>query len=266
MAARTPDPSSAPAGTRSRAAGGTPARPTRPRPENRCVPGSRSRRPARFHRLDRHPGRRRRRAQPRPVPGGRRWPPAAADREPLAAQAARLGRRRWSPCAPSRTPRTRSVPRRSAAAGRRRRPGRWPARTRRPRWPARRATSCSTASPASIGPGADPRRAGRRQHARAGQQGVADRRRPARHAAAAQPGQIVPVDSEHSALAQCLRGGRPGEVDRLVLTASGGPFRGRPRADAAPTSRPSRRWPTRPGPWARWSRSTPPPWSTRGSR
>ena len=39
--------------------------------------------------------------------------------------------------------------------------------------------------------------------------------------------QIVPVDSEHSALAQCLRGGRATEVRRLVLTASGGPFRGR---------------------------------------
>lgn len=43
---------------------------------------------------------------------------------------------------------------------------------------------------------------------------------------AAAPGQIVPVDSEHSALAQCLRGGTADEVDRLVLTASGGPFRG----------------------------------------
>lgn len=39
--------------------------------------------------------------------------------------------------------------------------------------------------------------------------------------------QIVPVDSEHSALAQCLRGGTRNEVARLVLTASGGPFRGR---------------------------------------
>jgi len=47
--------------------------------------------------------------------------------------------------------------------------------------------------------------------------------------AAAAPGQIVPVDSEHSALAQCLRGGRADEVRRLVLTASGGPFRGRTR-------------------------------------
>ena len=44
--------------------------------------------------------------------------------------------------------------------------------------------------------------------------------------AAAQPGQIVPVDSEHSALAQCLRAGRADEVAKLVLTASGGPFRG----------------------------------------
>jgi len=47
----------------------------------------------------------------------------------------------------------------------------------------------------------------------------------------AKPGQIVPVDSEHSALAQCLRGGSPEEVRRLVLTASGGPFRGRSRDD-----------------------------------
>jgi 1-deoxy-D-xylulose-5-phosphate reductoisomerase len=46
---------------------------------------------------------------------------------------------------------------------------------------------------------------------------------------AAAPGQIVPVDSEHSALAQALRSGTAGEVRRLVLTASGGPFRGRSR-------------------------------------
>ncbi|WAJ46897.1 1-deoxy-D-xylulose-5-phosphate reductoisomerase [Mycobacterium sp. Aquia_216] len=48
---------------------------------------------------------------------------------------------------------------------------------------------------------------------------------------AARPGQIVPVDSEHSALAQCLRGGAPDEVAKLVLTASGGPFRGWAAAD-----------------------------------
>ncbi|MEV0728984.1 1-deoxy-D-xylulose-5-phosphate reductoisomerase [Polymorphospora sp. NPDC050346] len=50
-------------------------------------------------------------------------------------------------------------------------------------------------------------------------------------AALARPGQIVPVDSEHSALAQCLRGGSREEVRRLVLTASGGPFRGRHREE-----------------------------------
>jgi 1-deoxy-D-xylulose-5-phosphate reductoisomerase len=48
--------------------------------------------------------------------------------------------------------------------------------------------------------------------------------------AIAAPGQIVPVDSEHSAIAQALRSGDRTEVRRLVLTASGGPFRGRSRA------------------------------------
>ena len=43
---------------------------------------------------------------------------------------------------------------------------------------------------------------------------------------AAKPGQIVPVDSEHSALAQCLLAGESAEVRKLILTASGGPFRG----------------------------------------
>ncbi len=47
------------------------------------------------------------------------------------------------------------------------------------------------------------------------------------------PDQIVPVDSEHSAIAQALRSGTAREVRRLVLTASGGPFRGRTRADLA---------------------------------
>lgn len=49
--------------------------------------------------------------------------------------------------------------------------------------------------------------------------------------ALAAPGQLVPVDSEHSALAQCLRSGSATEVRRLVVTASGGPFRGRGRAE-----------------------------------
>jgi 1-deoxy-D-xylulose-5-phosphate reductoisomerase len=49
----------------------------------------------------------------------------------------------------------------------------------------------------------------------------------------AAPGQIVPVDSEHSAIAQALRSGTDDEVRRLVLTASGGPFRGRRREELA---------------------------------
>ena len=49
----------------------------------------------------------------------------------------------------------------------------------------------------------------------------------------ARPGQIVPVDSEHSAIAQSLRAGSATEVRRLVLTASGGPFRGRTAAELA---------------------------------
>jgi 1-deoxy-D-xylulose-5-phosphate reductoisomerase len=46
-------------------------------------------------------------------------------------------------------------------------------------------------------------------------------------------GEIVPVDSEHSAVYQALRAGAPGEVRKIVLTASGGPFRGRTRAQLA---------------------------------
>ncbi|MEY4988615.1 MAG: hypothetical protein RI933_248 [Actinomycetota bacterium] len=49
----------------------------------------------------------------------------------------------------------------------------------------------------------------------------------------AKPGQIVPVDSEHSALAQCLLGGSKDEVAKLILTASGGPFRGFSREQLA---------------------------------
>lgn len=45
-------------------------------------------------------------------------------------------------------------------------------------------------------------------------------------AAMTRPEQIVPVDSEHTALAQCLRSGCRPEVRRLIVTASGGPFRG----------------------------------------
>jgi 1-deoxy-D-xylulose-5-phosphate reductoisomerase len=46
-------------------------------------------------------------------------------------------------------------------------------------------------------------------------------------------GRLIPVDSEHSAAFQCLEGREPDTVDSLVLTASGGPFRGRSRAELA---------------------------------
>jgi 1-deoxy-D-xylulose-5-phosphate reductoisomerase len=50
-------------------------------------------------------------------------------------------------------------------------------------------------------------------------------------------GDIVPVDSEHSAIWQCLRSGRHNEVRRIILTASGGPFRGRSAAELASVTR-----------------------------
>ena len=67
--------------------------------------------------------------------------------------------------------------------------------------------------------------------------------------------QLIPVDSEHSALAQLIGGERPGSVDRLVLTASGGPFRGRTIWTRCPATR---HWRIRRGTWAARSRSTPP--------
>ncbi|HVE93404.1 MAG TPA: 1-deoxy-D-xylulose-5-phosphate reductoisomerase [Acidimicrobiales bacterium] len=50
-------------------------------------------------------------------------------------------------------------------------------------------------------------------------------------ARATEGAEIIPVDSEHCAVHQCLRSGSRGEVERLVLTASGGPFRGRNASD-----------------------------------
>jgi len=49
-------------------------------------------------------------------------------------------------------------------------------------------------------------------------------------------GRLVPVDSEHSALFQCLAGNRLSDVRRVVVTASGGPFRGRARSSLADVS------------------------------
>ena len=51
-----------------------------------------------------------------------------------------------------------------------------------------------------------------------------------------EPDRLVPVDSEHSALAQCLRGERLGDLKRVIITASGGPFRGWTREELAKAS------------------------------
>lgn len=55
--------------------------------------------------------------------------------------------------------------------------------------------------------------------------------------ALAAPGQIIPVDSEHAALFQALAAGKRGDVRKLVVTASGGPFRGRTRSELADVTR-----------------------------
>ncbi|MGW6568798.1 1-deoxy-D-xylulose-5-phosphate reductoisomerase [Streptomyces sp. NPDC054975] len=55
--------------------------------------------------------------------------------------------------------------------------------------------------------------------------------------ALAKPGQIIPVDSEHAALFQALAAGTRADVRKLVVTASGGPFRGRTRAELAHVTR-----------------------------
>ena len=51
--------------------------------------------------------------------------------------------------------------------------------------------------------------------------------------AAEKGAEIIPVDSEHSAIFQCLMAGRKGELKRILLTASGGPFRGKKRKELA---------------------------------
>ncbi|MFA6259905.1 MAG: 1-deoxy-D-xylulose-5-phosphate reductoisomerase [Bacteroidia bacterium] len=49
--------------------------------------------------------------------------------------------------------------------------------------------------------------------------------------------EIIPVDSEHSAIFQCLVGEEPDSIEKIILTASGGPFRGKKRADLAQVTR-----------------------------
>jgi len=78
-------------------------------------------------------------------------------------------------------------------------------------------------------------------------------------------GRILPVDSEHSALFQCLEGREPEQVDTLVLTGSGGPFRGHTAADLEDvTPEQALAHPTwRMGPRSPWTRQRS---RTRGSR
>ena len=51
-----------------------------------------------------------------------------------------------------------------------------------------------------------------------------------------EPERLIPVDSEHAGLAQCLRGERREDVKRVILTGSGGPFRGWTRGELAKAS------------------------------
>ena len=69
---------------------------------------------------------------------------------------------------------------------------------------------------------------------------------------------LLPIDSEHNAVHQCMRGGTPAEVKQIWLTASGGPFRNTP-SPTSTTSPPPRPSSTPPGSWASASPSTPPP-------
>ena len=77
--------------------------------------------------------------------------------------------------------------------------------------------------------------------------------------ARARGGRLLPIDSEHCALHQCLDGRAPAEVRRLVLTASGGPVPHPPAGDLRRRSRPRRPSTIPPGRWAARSPSTPPP-------
>ena len=78
-------------------------------------------------------------------------------------------------------------------------------------------------------------------------------------------GRLLPVDSEHSASFQLLDGSARESVDSIVLTASGGPFRGKNRDELRDVS-PRMHWHTPPGAWGRRSRSTARPSRTRASR
>ncbi len=74
-------------------------------------------------------------------------------------------------------------------------------------------------------------------------------------AAAASGATLLPVDSEHNAIFQCFDRARPGSVRRIILTASGGPFRDWPLERMRAATAGARRSPTPTGRWAPRSRS-----------
>ena len=111
--------------------------------------------------------------------------------------------------------------RRSHVAARSGRAGHRPERRRRLRGPPSDALGARAGRHARAREQGEPRRSGRARARRAGAG-----RRP-----------LLPVDSEHSAVFQCLEGREPESVDPIVLTASGGPFRGRARDELADVTR-----------------------------
>ena len=129
---------------------------------------------------------------------------------------------------------------------------------RSPSWPRiPTPTSCSTRSSDSRGcPRPSPRSSAGKRLALANKESLIAAGPVVAKARAAGGGEIVPVDSEHSAIWQCLRSGRHTEVQRIILTASGGPFRGRTAAELATVTARRRARATRRGRWAPRSRST----------
>ena len=172
--------------------------------------------------LDRDPGARRRRAR-RPSSSSSACPPSAPGRRSSSRRAPTASRRIALADADA-GPRRRGLDRRRGAR-RRRGPRAAGGRVRRrPRAQrARRARPGLGPTVATLGEGIDLALANKESLVVGGELVT--------QLAEATGAQIIPVDSEHSALHQLLAGERPGTVERLVLTASGGPFRGRTRAE-----------------------------------
>ena len=192
---------------------------------------------SRQHRVDRYPGAGGHRRQPGPLRGGR------AGRGRRQSGPARPPARRDRVSRTSPSPMTRP-PRRSATSpmpARRPPPGWW--RTPRRTWCSTRWSARWACTPPWPRCTAAP---GWRWRTR-------NRWSPAVrwYCRAAKPGQIVPVDSEHSALAQCLLGGTPDEVAKIGAHRVGRAVPGLPRQPTSSTSPPNRPVRIPPGRWAR---------------